>query len=269
MRTKTKVILVLNIFAICLGAFFLIQQLFFEESPDQKLIIQSAVIFCTYSFGVSRFFYQIYKVKHQLFLNKYAPFFEGAFINAKKSLSSIHTVAKYLEEEKYNKAYDLIESLKKNCASVADTCSVLLLEVLCLNGKQNYNAALSVSKKVLELAPYNSNAWALSALLHHRLGFSSQGLSHAEHAVELSPENPIVQTYKALLHLRRNEYEAAETHATNAFHLNSALDISFLILIQAHCSLVEIELSIEFLKPVIKSRNIVEKRKRELNILLS
>lgn len=269
MRTKTKVILILNIFAICLGAFFLIQQLFFEEVPDQKLIIDAASIFILYSFGVSRFFYTRYKAMRKLFLNKYTTFFGNAFTNDKKSKASLHTVAEHLEKENFDKAYNVIEALKKNCGSVTDTCSVLLLEALCLNGKQNYNAALSVTEKVIELSPDNSNAWALSALLHHRLGFSTKGLSCAEHAVKLSPKNPVAQLYKALLHLRREEYEVAETHAANASHLDETSNLPFLIFSHAYCSRNGLELSSETLKAMKKKGIHFLKAEKELNTLLS
>ena len=87
MTTKTKIILVLNFVAIGIGAFFLLQQLFFEEEPNMSLISKAAILFVTYTFGVSRFFYQQYKAKRERTLHKYSFFFADTFINDKKNSS--------------------------------------------------------------------------------------------------------------------------------------------------------------------------------------
>lgn len=269
MTTKTKVILVLNFIVICLGAFFLIQQLFFEKTPDIKLITKATVIFITYAFGVSRFFYQQYKAKRERTLHKYSFFFAETFINDKKNSSLLYNFTTSLEKENFNKAYDMIEALKKNCYSASTICSVLLLEALCLNGKQSYSAALSVTEKAMELVPDNAYAWALSALLQHRLGFSAQGLSHSKHAVELAPNNSMVHTYKALLHLRREEYEMAYAHATAAIHFDPTEELSCLLFVKAYCGQKGIEPSSKDLKNIKKRGNSVYQLEKELNTLLS
>lgn len=269
MTTKTKIILVLNFVAIGIGAFFLLQQLFFEEEPNMSLISKAAILFVTYTFGVSRFFYQQYKAKRERTLHKYSFFFADTFINDKKNSSLLYAITTCFEKENFNKAYDMIETLKKNCYSASTTCSVLLLEVLCLNGKQNYSAALSTAEKAIELAPDNANAWALSALLQHRLGFSAQGLSHAKHAVELAPNNPIVHTYKSLLHLRREEYEMAHAHATAAIHFDPTEELSCLLFVKAYCGQKGIEPTSKDLKNIKKRGNSVYKSEKELNTLLS
>lgn len=110
MTTKNKILLVLNILAVGLCTFFLIHTLFFEDSPNIKLITKAVPIILIYSFGVGRFLYSRIRRDSIMLSNQYLPFFTGAFQNDKKNANNCILWAAFS-----TKAGTRMLTIKSNC----------------------------------------------------------------------------------------------------------------------------------------------------------
>lgn len=240
MSKKTKIILVLNILVICLGAFFLIQQLFFAEKPDQQLIIKAFTLFLIYSVGVGRFVFSQLRKKQIILSNQYLPFFSQAFNNDKKSYKKLLSVGNYFNKGAYDKAYTLTESLKKNCSTVYDRAGVSMAEVLCLYAKKNYNAAFSVIEKLLSEYPNHSTAQTLRILLEQRLGQevnTMNSINKLENLASNAKKNYAVHVFKSIYHYNRKEYEDAKLSAKKAYSIDNASLLA--VLLYTNTSLIQ------------------------------
>ena len=250
MSKKTKLLLILNIFAIFVGAFCLIQQLFFEKNPDMGLIVKAGFIFVAYSFGVGRFFFSRIRRNQILLYNQYLPFFSGAFEQNKKCYRMLFSVGNLLNRGKYDTAYGRVEFLKKECVSVYDRIAVLFAEALCLYGKMKYNVARSVLEKVLLEYPGHVTALAFCSLSEQREGMHSQASKTLERLAN-HDSNYAVSFFKAVYHLNLGEYEKALNAAKFALSVESSSLLSMYVAYKSSLGLRENETT-EYYATLIK-----------------
>lgn len=264
MSTKNKILLILNIFVICIGAFFLIQQFFFEDTPDMKLILKALILFLTYSFGVGRYLYLRARGYRILLSNQYLPFFTIAFQDDKKNYKQLYAVGRLINKGRYEDAYNRIEKLKKECTNKYERVAVLLAEALCLNGKMNYDAAFSVLEKALCEYPNHATAMAFRALLMQRFGMQNQAL-HTLNSLT-SDCNYAVHFFKAVYHFNYGEHTAAVASVKDALAIDSSSVLSMLVGYKSSLALQNEEMAEYFSDSIKKLEKTMKELEQQLRV---
>ena len=199
-----------------------------------------------------RFFRINTRGPRNILLFQYIPFFAGAFTKDKKSFRKLLSIGKLLNKGKFEKAYTEIELLKKKCSTAYDRTSLLLTEALCLNAKQNYDAALSVLELALFESPDFSTTQALRALLHQHFGMSAQAAETLQSLASSTRSNYVVPLCKAIFHFNRLEYTTAYACAKDALTLNKTSALSMFVAYKSNLALKQDDVAEYYLTQIKK-----------------
>ncbi len=232
MSKKTILLSIVYTLAAILSVAALISEFIFR--PERNLsgkakIIEAVIRTVIFVILAVRYFRINTRGARNILLFQYAPFFVGAFSKDKKRLRKLLSIGKLLNKGKFEKAYTEIELLKRECSTSYDRTALLLAEALCLNGKMNYDASLSVLEMALFESPDFSTTHALRALLHQHFRMSAQAAETLQSLAASNDTNYVVHLCKAVYHFNRMDYTKAYTSAKNAITISYTSTLSMFV----------------------------------------
>ena len=196
----------------------LIYALFISPEKDTRLISRASVVFITYLW---------YIVKRQsppknlkVYETQYQDIVGGAFEEDKRSYKQLLQVARYYNQNRYKKAYRLIDKLLEKCVRTRDYTAVYMFQALCLEDENKLEESIQSYIRLLQYDMSNSRAWSNLGLRYMKQGKTGEAHDAYANAILYDAENAYAYNNMASYYVRTGEPEQALTYALKALELD-------------------------------------------------
>ncbi len=139
-----------------------------------------------------------------------------AFEGRNQERKRLFNVARLYNEQKYDKALDILRELKRDCRNTYDKQAVMLFTALCYSDSGNSSAAEEEYEKLLLENPENGYALGNLGVLCIENGQNARAEELYQKMIALDPNDPLGYHNLASLYYRVHEYERAVELAKKA-----------------------------------------------------
>lgn len=157
---------------------------------------------------------------------EYAAFLSESFADTPKNRKKLLEAARFYNENKYEKAMDLLFSLQRECVSTLDRIGVLMLMALCLDDMGLYAEAATTYSDLLPMLTNDevkSTVYNNLGLLYCKHGDYEKAAECYEAALHDDPDNAYARNNIAKIYYEMGEYDKAVREAEKALELHPKL----------------------------------------------
>ncbi|MBO5227331.1 MAG: tetratricopeptide repeat protein [Ruminococcus sp.] len=220
---KTKIFFVLNIVIIAAAAGILVWQLFFAEERDMRLVSKAAVLLAVYLLAVLGIRRKRSPLDYMVYEEQYKEFLGSAFRNDRSSYRRLMSAITRYNENKYDKAIEILDKLYTSCAEPDDYSAVLFFKALCLDEQSKSAEAAECYEELLTYKRDHGIAWSNLGAVYQSLGKNEKALYALENSLSCKPDNAYAYNNIASIYIRTGETELALKNSLEAIRLNSKL----------------------------------------------
>lgn len=220
---KTKIFFVLNILIIAGSAGVLVWQIFFAQERDMKLIAKATVLLIVYLLAVLGIRRKRSPLDYMVYEEQYKPFLGEAFRTDRGSYRRLMTALTQYNQNKPDKAIEILDKLYSSCAGVDDYSAVLFFKALCLEEKKQFQEAAACYEELLTYNTSHATAWSNLGIIYQNQGKGDDAFRAFRNAVTHDPDNAYAHNNIASCYVKNGEAEAALESALRAIQLYSKL----------------------------------------------
>ena len=126
-------------------------------------------------------------------------------------------------QNSYDTAVKLFDSLKKKCTCSADYSAILLFRARCFSERKLYGEAIATYEELLKYDGENSRAWSNLGLCYANSGRTDLAENAYRNAIRTNDKNAYAYTNLASLLLDKDEAAEALKCAETALQINATL----------------------------------------------
>ncbi|MBQ7834916.1 MAG: tetratricopeptide repeat protein [Ruminiclostridium sp.] len=219
MKKKTKLIFILNIIVIVISGIIIIWQFFFVKEKDMDILSKALVLFTVYLLAVTGI-RKKRSINTVVYEEQYKEFLGEAFNTDKFSYRRLMKAIVLYNENKQQRAVDILDSITKNCLYPDDFAAVLLFKALCLEELDKLNEAEECYKDVIAYNKSHATAWSNLGYVYSRLGRTEDSFNAYSESLKYNPDNAFAHNNLAAYYVRKGEAEAALEKALEAIKLD-------------------------------------------------
>ena len=193
------------------------------DPTNIKLLAKGASLILVYVLTITGIYYRNSSLAAKHYESQYRDIIGNAFINDRASRNKLLKAITVYNQNSYDTAVKLFDSLKKKCTCPADYSAILLFRARCFSERKLYGEAIATYEELLKYDGENSRAWSNLGLCYANSGRTDLAENAYRNAIRTNDKNAYAYTNLASLLLDKDEAAEALKCAETALQINATL----------------------------------------------
>ena len=192
-----------------------------KDPSNTKLLIKGAYVIVIYICAIFGFRRRNGIFEEMRYNSSYRDIIGDAFKDDRKARKSLMRAISLYNDNRYDDAVVLLDSLHSLCTSPEDYSAVLMFRAVCFSERNRYEEAIAAYEELLMYDNNNSRAWSNLGLNYKNAGRIELAENAYRNAIRVNRKNAYAYANLAALLLDKNEAEEAYAYAKNALEIDS------------------------------------------------
>lgn len=220
---RKVIIWILNILVIGSAATMVIYEVFFAEEMNTKMLVKASIVFLTYFLGMFGIVRKKSVFDYKVYEDIYGDIIRNAFENDKRSYHQLMKAISLYNDNKNQKAIEVLDKLKPMCSNYQDFSAVLMFKALCHKDFKQYNHVVATYEELLKMDHSNSRAWSNLGIAYTHIKRTDLAEQAYLNAITYDRNNAFAHNNMAVFYVDNGEPEKGLERALEALRLNNRL----------------------------------------------
>ena len=192
-----------------------------NDPSNTKLLIKGAYVIVIYICAIFGFRSRNGILEEMRYKSNYRDIIGDAFKDDRKARKSLLRAISLYNDNRYDAAVALLDSLHSLCISPGDYSAVLMFRALCFSERDRHEEAIAAYEELLMYDNSNSRAWSNLGLNYKNAGCIELAENAYRNAIRVNSKNAYAYANLAALLLDKNEAEEALAYTERALEINN------------------------------------------------
>lgn len=220
---RKVIIWILNILMIGSAAVMIVYEVFFADQINTKMLVKASIVFLTYFLGMFGIIRKKSVFDYKVYEDVYGDIIRNAFYQDKRSYHQLMKAISLYNDNKNQKAIEVLDKLKSMCSNYEDFSAVLMFKALCHRDLKQYNHVVATYEELLKMDHSNSRAWSNLGIAYTNTNRTDLAEQAYQNAVIYDKNNAFAHNNLAVFYANNGEPQKGLASALEALRLNNKM----------------------------------------------